>query len=121
MKGFWQGFMSADSDRIYSPYAAMALAYFLAAPVMALSSACVIKHVFLMGKGLDAPTVNLLLGMLGSATGVVLGAGATVFSKTMAGASSMFSRTTTVSQTNQPEAPPVVDNRPPRGPKPEGE
>jgi hypothetical protein len=107
MKDFWQNFMKGDSDQVHTPYAAMALAFLMATPIVLLSSACVIQHVFVMHKGLDAPTVNLLLGMLGAATGGVISAGATMFSKTMAGASSMFSKTTVVSQVNQPETPPA--------------
>jgi hypothetical protein len=118
MKGFWAEFMKGDSDQVHTPYAAMAIAFLLASPIIALSCACVIQHVFIMKKGLDGPTVNLLLGMLGAATGGILGAGATMFSKTMAGASSMFSKTTVVSQINKGEAgdgkPPSAKSAPPQ-------
>ena len=104
---FWAEFMKGDSDQVHTPYAAMAIAFLLATPIVTLSSAAVIYHVFIKGKGLDPPTVNLLLGMLGAATGGVISAGATMFSKTMAGASSLFSKTTVVSQVSQPDMPPV--------------
>ena len=115
--GFWKKFMQGDSEQVHTPYAAMLLAFIMATPVVLLSSSAVIYHVFIKDKGLDAPTVNLLLGMLGAATGGVISAGATMFSKTMAGASSMFSKTTVVSQVNQPEG----NVLPAKGPKPPGE
>ena len=90
---------------MHTPYflmaGGMALAFILATPIIVLASLCVIQHVFIMKKGLDASTVNLLLGMLGAATGGIISAGATIFSKAMTGASSVFSKTTVVSQVNQ--------------------
>ena len=115
--GFWANFMAGDSNQVHTPYAAMALAFLLATPIVALSCAAVIHHVFIKDKGLDAPTVNLLLGMLGAATGGVISAGATMFSKTMSGASSLFSKTTVVSQVNQGDATqaPPAKPAPPQG------
>jgi hypothetical protein len=80
--GFWQEFMKGDSDQVHTPYAAMAIAFLLATPIIALSSAAVIYHVFIKDKGVDPPTVNLLLGMLGAATGGIVAMGASAFSKT---------------------------------------
>ena len=120
MKGSWRGlktfvkeFMRGDSDQVHTPYAAMFLASLLALPIIVLACACVVQHVFIMKKGLDGPTVNLLLGMLGAATGGIITAGATMFSKTMAGASSMFSKTTEVRQVNQPGEGPAGGVLPP--------
>lgn len=113
---FWQEFMKGDSDQVHTPYAAMAIAFLLAAPIVALSSAAVVYHVFIKDKGLDAPTVNLLLGMLGAATGGVISAGATMFSKTMAAGASMFTKTTVSQQVSQVDAP--AGERPPPAPVP---
>ncbi len=81
---FWREFMKGDSDQVHTPYAAMAIAFVLATPIVALSCAAVINHIFVKGRPLDSPTVNLLLGMLGAATGGVISAGVSMFSKTTA-------------------------------------
>ena len=47
-----------------------------------LASACVIYHVFILHKGIDAAVSNLLLGMLGAATGGIGAMGVSMFSKT---------------------------------------
>ena len=73
---FWREFVSG-SNQIVNSMAVLALV--LAAPVVAIASAAIIFHVFILKKGLDGPTVNLLLGMLGAATG---GLGVSMFSKT---------------------------------------
>ena len=73
---FWREFVSG-SNQIVNSMAVLAVV--LAAPVVAIASASIIFHVFILKKGLDGPTVNLLLGMLGAATG---GLGASMFSKT---------------------------------------
>jgi hypothetical protein len=82
MNGFWSAFLSQDNSMVHTPYAAMLIAFALASPIICLSCGAVVFHVFIMGKGLDAPTVNLLLGMLGAATGGVISAGISMFSKT---------------------------------------
>jgi len=79
---FWREFVKGDSSIVHTPYAAMAIAFLLATPIIALSTAAVIFHVFIKGKGLDGPTVQLLLGMLGAATGGVISAGISMFTKT---------------------------------------
>jgi hypothetical protein len=81
MKSFWREFVKGDNSIVHTPYAAMAIAFVLATPIITLSTAAIIYHVFLKGKGLDAPTVQLLLGMLGAATGGVVSAGVSMFSK----------------------------------------
>ena len=50
--------------------------------------------------------------IMGAATGGVISAGATMFSKSLAGASSVFSKTTVVSQVNQGEAAPGPPAKP---------
>jgi hypothetical protein len=78
---FWQEFLKLDNSQVHTPYAAMAIAFILAAPIICLSCAGVIYHVFWLRKGLDGPTVELLKVMLGAATGGVIGSGATMFSR----------------------------------------
>lgn len=97
--GFFRDFCETDSSKVDSRYGTMLLAFVLSIPIVCLSCACVVQHVFIMRKGLDAPVVNLLLGMLGAATGGFLSAGAGMFSKV----------TTSISE--------VTGH--PRGPKPE--
>jgi hypothetical protein len=82
MKGFWREFISGDNSIVHTPYAAMAIAFILATPIVTLSCAAIIYHVFVLHKAIDGPIVNLLLGMLGAATGGVIGAGASTFAKT---------------------------------------
>lgn len=82
MNGFWREFMKGDASQVHTPYAAMAIAFLLATPIVVLSLAVVINHIFVHGRPLDGPTVQLLLGLLGAATGGVISAGATMFSKT---------------------------------------
>jgi len=76
---FWKELWSGDNSKVNT---AAVIALILATPVIALSSAAVIYHVFLLKKGLDGPVVNLLLGMLGAATGGVGAMGVSMFSKT---------------------------------------
>ncbi len=78
---FWREFIGGNNDVVHSPTVVVAfIAVVLATPVVLLASATVVFHVFVLKKGLDAPTVNLLLGMLGAATG---GLGASLYSKSM--------------------------------------
>ncbi len=78
---FWREFLSGNNDLVNSPTVIItALGFVLAAPVMGLSYAAVYHHVWTLKKGLDGPTVNLLLGMLGAATGTL---GASMFSKSL--------------------------------------
>lgn len=84
IKGFWREFVSGNNEVVHSPTVIIAgVGLILAAPVVALSSATVIYHVFLLRKGLDPATVNLLLGMLGAATGGLIGG--SLYSKYMPG------------------------------------
>ena len=79
MKGFWHHLWSGSNEIVNTP---AVLAVALATPVIVLSSATVIFHVFYLRKGLDGPSVQLLLGMLGAATGGIVAMGASAFSKT---------------------------------------
>lgn len=89
MKGFWRviknfgaGFVSQDNSKTNTPYAAMFWAFLLATPIVCLACSIIITHFYIRGKPLDAPTVDLLKYLLGAATGIVFGAGASVFSRT---------------------------------------
>jgi len=77
--GFWSEFVSQDSSVVHSPTVVTAfIMVVLATPIVTLACATVIFHVFMMRKGLDIPTVHLLLGLLGAATG---GLGASFFAR----------------------------------------
>ena len=74
--GFWQGIASADNTNYHTPYIVLVG---IAMILMLLSIILIIYHCFYHGKGIDAETVKLILGLLG---GGVLNAGASYFSKT---------------------------------------
>lgn len=76
---FWRELWSGDNSKVNT----MAVfAAFLAGPIVLLAIAAIIFHVFIKGKGLDSPTVQLFLGLLGAATG---GLGASMFSRSLGG------------------------------------
>lgn len=79
---FWKGFLSQDRSDVHTPYAMVLIAFCLATPIFVLSVAVIIEHIFIRGQKLDPPTVQLLLGLLGSATGGVVSAGVSMFSRT---------------------------------------
>ena len=81
MKGFWRQFLSGDNNVVNSPTVIMAfVAIVLATPVVVFSLNALYYHIFILHKGLDDPSVRLLLGLLAAATG---GLGTTAyFSKT---------------------------------------
>jgi len=86
MKGFWGHFWSGSNATVNTGAVLAAGAIILATPVIILAGACVIHHVFVLNKGLDGPVSNLLVAMLGAATGTVFGGagalGVSMFSKT---------------------------------------
>ena len=79
--GFWKEFAKQNSDIVHSPTILMAfISLVLATPIVVFSLNAAYFHIFTLRKGLDGPSVNLLLGLLGAATG---GLGTTAyFSKT---------------------------------------
>jgi uncharacterized membrane protein YeaQ/YmgE (transglycosylase-associated protein family) len=79
--GFWKEFAKSNSDIVHSPTIIMAfVGAVLATPIVVFSLNAAYYHIFTLHKGLDGPSVNLLLGLLGAATG---GLGTTAyFSKT---------------------------------------
>jgi hypothetical protein len=94
MKGFWKDFVSGDNSVVHSPTVIMAfVGIVLATPIVLFSLDAAYFHIFTLKKGLDGPSVNLLLGLLGAATG---GLGTTAY----------FSKTT---MTNISSIGPVVD------------
>ena len=78
---FWKEFVSGDNSVVHSPTVIMAfVGLILATPIVLFSLNAAYFHIFALRKGLDGPCVNLLLGLLGAATG---GLGTTAyFSKT---------------------------------------
>ncbi len=103
---FWKEFVSANSDVVHSPTILMAfISLILATPIVVFSLNALYYHIFTLQKGLDGPSVNLLLGLLGSATG---GLGTTAyFSKTT------MSQVTSIGAAGPPptakKAPPIGD------------
>ena len=81
MKNFWREFLSGDNSVVHSPTVLMSfISLVLATPIVVFSLDALWFHIFSLRKGLDGPSVNLLLGLLGAATG---GLGTTAyFSKT---------------------------------------
>jgi hypothetical protein len=73
--GFWREFFSGDNSKVNTM---AVISIVLAAPVVLLSSAALIYHIFILKKGLDSPSVQLLIAMLTAATG---GLGASLFSR----------------------------------------
>jgi len=68
--GFWREFLSSNNDIVHSPTVLMAFfGLILATPIVAFSLEALYFHIFTLRKGLDGPSVNLLLGLLGAATG----------------------------------------------------
>lgn len=113
MKGFCREFVNGDNSVVHTPYAAMAIAFVLATLIIALSTAAIIFHVFIKGKGLDGPTVQLLLGMLGAATGGMISAGVSMFTKT-----TFSSVTGAIGGMSAPDVPPTAKKAPPIGDAP---
>ena len=101
---FWSDFVSSDNSTVHTP---MVILSVIGVCIMVLSIALLIYHCFWHGKGLDAETVKLILGLLG---GGVLNAGASYFSKT---GSSYFSKTATTTIAGsgvQPEGKPKQED-----------
>lgn len=82
IKKFSREFVKLDNTNVYTPYAAIALSLALATPVVIIAFSIIITNFFIRGRALDPPTVDLLKYLLGAVTGIVAGAGATIFSKT---------------------------------------
>ncbi len=76
---FMHHLLSADSSVVHSPYAFAVGILLLATPVATLSMGIILYTVFWRGRPLDGPMVQLLLGLLGAATG---GFGVSMFSRT---------------------------------------
>ncbi|MHB8071521.1 MAG: hypothetical protein ACYDHF_06180 [Candidatus Cryosericum sp.] len=84
MKAFttwWREFWKWDPGTVnQATVLAAAFGVLLAAPVQGLCFAAVYQHVWILKKGLDGPTVNLLIAMLTAATGSL---GLPMFSKSI--------------------------------------
>ena len=74
-KTFWTEFFSGDNSKVNTM---AVVCIVLAAPVVVLASAALVYHIFMLHKGLDSPSVQLLIAMLTAATG---GLGASMFSR----------------------------------------
>ncbi len=73
---WWQEFWSADQSQVHTPQAVLTI---IGTVLMLFCLVLLPYHCFYHGKGIDAETVKLILGLLG---GGVLNAGASYFSKT---------------------------------------
>ena len=72
---FLKNLASADNDTVNTPYViGVFIVLCLATPVAMLSMSVVVNHIFLNHQKLDSPTVQLLLGLLGAATGGIASA-----------------------------------------------
>ena len=77
---FLKSLFSQDNSVIHTPYVIAAFVVIaLATPIVFLSSIIVIYNVFYLHRPLDGPQTQLLLGLLGAATG---GLATALFSKT---------------------------------------
>ncbi len=103
MKGFWGHLWSGSNATVNS---ATVLAVALVTLVTALASACIIFHVFILRKGIDGAVSNLLLGMLGAATGGIGAMGVSMFSQTT------LSQFTSIESPEAPPQPPVKAVKP---------
>jgi hypothetical protein len=106
LKSFWAEFFSGNNAKINSM---AVISLLIAAPVVLLASAALIYHIFLLHKGLDSPSVQLLVAMLTAATG---GLGASMFSR------STLSVVSRYQEENIPQPPSGPVGR--AKPKPEG-
>ncbi len=79
MKDFLKNLLSASSREVHSPYAFALATLVLAAPVAVIAMIILTRNYLVLGRPLDSPGVQLILGLLTTATG---GFGASMFAKT---------------------------------------
>lgn len=79
---FFKELWKKDGSNVYTPYVYMCIAFILATPIIGFSCAIIYQHIFVMKHALDAPTVQLLLGILGSVTGGIIGSGISMITRT---------------------------------------
>lgn len=73
---FWREFFSGSNVRV-NTWTVVGIV--IAAPFAGLAFVALIYHIFILGKGLDSPSVQLLIATLGVSGG---GLGASLFSRT---------------------------------------
>jgi hypothetical protein len=67
---FIKNISSSNNDTVNTPYViGVFIVLALATPIVLLSMAVVVWHIFYHNKPLDSPTTQLLLGLLGAVTG----------------------------------------------------
>lgn len=78
MKSFLKNLLSASSSEVHSPYGFALLTMLLATPVVVIAMVILARNYLVMGRALDSPGVQLILGLLTAATG---GFGVSMFSR----------------------------------------
>jgi hypothetical protein len=74
---FLKEFLSGDNSKVNSM---AVISMLLAAPIVTIAAAALLYHIFYLHKGLDSPSVQLLIALITAATG---GLGASMFSRTL--------------------------------------
>jgi hypothetical protein len=67
---FWKEFFSGDNSKVNTM---AVVSIFLAAPIVTLSLVALVYHIFYLHKGLDSPSVQLLVALITASTGGLAG------------------------------------------------
>ena len=82
-EGFWAEFLSSSNETVNTSTVLVFLfSVFLSAPIVGFSLKALYFHIFTLRKGLDGPSVQLLIALLTAATGSL---GGIMYSRTLGG------------------------------------